>query len=89
MFIYFSSINLTWYDSRLTFNNLKLNKTGGNILKKEVTDQIWMPTLDFTYCTNDYKIPIDDFSLVAVIRDGEYSLCFQQGQSNLEIQCYN
>ena len=70
----FLKINLKWYDSRLTFRNLKENKDD-NQLNNEDIEKIWSPQLLFLHSNQKRVIAgqisygqIRDFSTTGIIR---------------------
>ena len=70
----FLKINLKWYDSRLTFRNLKENKDD-NQLNSEDIEKIWSPQLLFLHSNQKRVIAgqisygqIRDFSTTGIIR---------------------
>ena len=67
-------IEVKWYDSRLTFINLKENKSQGNTVDLAGRDSIWIPNLIFSNCVEDVYIKNDDLSSLTVKREG-VSLC--------------
>ncbi len=68
-------IEVKWFDSRITFINLKLNKTHGNNVDKVGRESVWIPQLIFKNCIQDYFIQNDELSTLTVKRKGEiYSM---------------
>ena len=66
-------LHFTWYDSRLTFFDLR-NDTGLNTLSPSEKQEIWIPELVFD--NTEYKLStvVDDDASITVRKTGPYSL---------------
>lgn len=64
------SLNLTWYDYRITFENLKNISESFNYLDKEDIDIIWKPMLRFRGSIERSELAFDNLASVTVPRRG-------------------
>ena len=67
---FFFRLDLKWYDSRLTFLNLKSSNNVGI----EMRDKIWIPKLIFCNSDKEYQVQNDDFSTLTVEKMGKFSM---------------
>ena len=65
-------LHLSWFDNRLQFNNLKLNKK--NMLAREGQSKIWSPPAFFKNTKDSERIVNDGKSSAYVTRNGTFTL---------------
>ena len=65
------SLNLTWFDYRITFENLKGVTESFNYLEKEDIDTIWKPMLRFRSSVERKELAFDNLASVTVPRRGK------------------
>ncbi|XP_042235290.1 uncharacterized protein LOC121874999 [Homarus americanus] len=63
------NLRITWYDNRLTYNNLK-HLTRLNTVSQEQVDQLWRPTIGFIN-TDDIQNTIVDSDAITTINRGD------------------
>ena len=63
-------IRLKWYDSRLTFYNLRGEMKRGNVVGSVERDDIWIPRLVFANSLPEFHIENDHNSIVMVQKEG-------------------
>jgi hypothetical protein len=68
------SIQLKWYDWRVTFYNLKLSKDNFNYIGNSDVEKLWLPRLIFSNCVNEAYLKFDDLSSVISKRIGPSTL---------------
>ena len=66
-------VNLRWYDSRLSFNNLREDK-GTNSMGPDEKISIWFPSFVFFNTQQKLESIVDGKSLISVERNGEGTL---------------
>jgi hypothetical protein len=64
------SLQLKWYDWRVTFYNLKLSKDNFNYIGNSDVEKLWLPRLIFSNCVNEASLKFDDLSSVISRRRG-------------------
>ena len=67
------SLQLRWYDWRVTFVNLKAFKDNFNSLGLEEMERIWKPKMIFTNSVEEASLVYDAMSSIFVQRQGESS----------------
>jgi hypothetical protein len=61
---------MKWFDSRLTFQNLK----SSNTVEREMRDKIWIPKLIFCNTDKEHLVGLDDFSTLIVEKNSKFSM---------------
>ncbi len=64
------SLQLKWYDWRVTFYNLKASKDNFNYVGKAELEKIWLPRLIFSNCVDEAYLQFDDLSSVISKKKG-------------------
>nr|XP_053628974.1 uncharacterized protein LOC128686190 [Cherax quadricarinatus] len=84
------NLRLTWYDNRLTYNNLK-KLTRLNSVSQEQAEMLWRPTLSFLNTDNIQNTAVDSDAVTTVIMEDEnnvpdlsnpYEVEIYQGDTN-------
>ena len=79
------SLQLKWYDWRVTFYNLKASKDNFNFIGKFYLVDLWLPRLTFSNCVDEASLQFDDLSSVISQRKGEATLNSQEEIQENEI----
>ena len=66
-------LKMSWYDTRLTFHNLK-EKTYSNILSSTDTQDIWIPYIYFRNSRRNDMVEGTSSASITVIREGNFTL---------------
>lgn len=64
---------MTWYDSRLTYSDLR-DEIGLNSLSPEEKEQIWIPVLVFDNTEDKPSTIVDEDTMIAVEKEGSFTL---------------
>ena len=67
------TLYLTWFDSRMTFNNLN-KETGLNALSPKEKNMIWLPELVFLNTEQRPKVTLDEETQIIVDRQSSFQL---------------
>ena len=62
---------MEWYDDRLTYHNLKVERSA-NLLTKEEIDKLWIPFVVFGNTENNDATKGDDDTEVTITREGDF-----------------
>ncbi|XP_023345924.1 uncharacterized protein LOC111714922 isoform X2 [Eurytemora carolleeae] len=76
-------LHFSWYDSRLTFFDLR-NDSGLNTLSIEEKGLIWIPVLVFDNTENKVTTLVDDEASITIQKQGDYYLSGLDEYSNRE-----
>jgi hypothetical protein len=68
------SLQLKWYDWRVTFFNLKASKDNFNYIGNNDLEKLWLPRLFFSNCVDEAYLQFDSLSSVISQRKGPSTL---------------
>ena len=63
---------MEWYDYRLTYHNLKMERSG-NLLAREEIEKLWIPFVLFENTENNDATKDDDDTEVTITREGNFT----------------
>ena len=84
-------VQLKWYDSRVTFDNLKIKLKQGNKVGNNDRNQLWIPKLIFSNSLPEVQVTNDELSLLMVKQESDSKMYdenelqeneFYEGHSN-------
>ena len=78
------TLHFSWFDSRLTFDNLK-NDTGLNALSPREKDTIWIPELVFTNTEFRPSTIVDEDTAITVEKRGGFVLSPSTSFENMQV----
>ena len=64
---------MEWYDDRLKYHNLKIERSA-NLLTREEIDKIWIPFIVFGNTENNDATTGDDNTEVTITREGDFKM---------------
>ena len=64
-------VQLKWYDSRVTFDNLKIKLKQGNKVGNNDRNQLWIPKLIFSNSLPEVQVTNDELSLLMVKQESD------------------